>query len=228
MEKLGTRYGGWYLPKSIDLNQDSIIYSGGVGEDMSFDLKLQSKYDSHIILIDPTRKSVKHYEEIKQYYTIPNFSFTGNIQHDYVKIINDLRVKFDKFHYINKGLYSKKDTMNFYMQTNKDYVSQSLMSNMFGTEYYEVEVDTIKNIMQDLNHTKIDLLKLDIEGAEIEVLNNMLDDEIYPRYLCIEFDLLIKNKDTDKSTNKVIMRLLESGYNILINDKLNITFERKI
>ena len=41
--------------------------------------------------------------------------------------------------------------MNFYMQTNKDYVSQSLMSNMFGTEYYEVEVDTIKNIMQDLN-----------------------------------------------------------------------------
>ena len=67
-------------------------------------------------------------------------------------------------------------------------------------------------------------MKLDIEGAEIEVLNNMLDDEIYPRYLCIEFDLLIKNKDTDKSTNKVIMRLLESGYNILINDKLNITF----
>ena len=48
-----------------------------VGEDMSFDLKLQSKYDSNIILIDPTTKSVKHYEEIKQYYTIPNFSLQG-------------------------------------------------------------------------------------------------------------------------------------------------------
>ena len=38
--------------------------------------------------------------------------------------------------------------------------------------------------MKTYNHSKIDLLKLDIEGSEIDVLNQMLDDEIYPKYLC--------------------------------------------
>ena len=44
MLKLGTNYGGWSIPKNIKLNKDSIVYSGGVGEDISFDIKLQSKY----------------------------------------------------------------------------------------------------------------------------------------------------------------------------------------
>jgi hypothetical protein len=78
------------------------------------------------------------------------------------------------------------------------------------------------------NHAKIDLLKLDIEGAEVNVLNNMLDDNIFPRYLCVEFDLKLKCKDTKNETEQIINRLLSSGYIILINDNLNITFYRNI
>ena len=40
MEKLGTNYGGWIIPKNIALTPESIIYSVGVGEDISFDLLL--------------------------------------------------------------------------------------------------------------------------------------------------------------------------------------------
>ena len=69
--------------------------------------------------------------------------------------------------------------------------------------------------MNDLNHTKIDLLKLDIEGSEIDVLNQMLDDKIYPKYLCIEFDLLLKRKDPNKLTQKLVNRLQENNYKIL-------------
>ena len=35
MEKLGTNYGGWYVPINMNLNENSVVYSGGVGEDMS-------------------------------------------------------------------------------------------------------------------------------------------------------------------------------------------------
>ncbi len=59
MEKLGTKYGGWYVPTDMKLNENSIIYSGGVGEDMSFDLLLLSKYNCNIFLIDPTTKNYK-------------------------------------------------------------------------------------------------------------------------------------------------------------------------
>ena len=74
---------------------------------------------------------------------------------------------------------------------------------------------------------KVDLIKLDIEGAEIEVIQQMLDDEIFPKYILIEFDLFLKKKDPgNKKTNDLISRLLSLNYIILINDNYNITFYR--
>jgi FkbM family methyltransferase len=150
--------------------------------------------------------------------------FTGNIQNDYLNNINNLNPIFDKFKYIEYALNDKVETLKFYKQTNENYVSQSLIPNMFGNSYDIVKSTTIKNIMNDFNHTNIDLLKLDIEGSEIDVLNNMLDDNILPRYLCIEFDLLLKNKDHNNLTKNLIKRLIDNNYKILKNDKYNITF----
>lgn len=225
MLKLGTKYGGWIIPENNILNENSIIYSGGVGEDISFDIKLQSKYKSNIILIDPTIKALNHFNECIQYFKDKDFRFTGNIQVDYYKEIEKETPNFNKIKYINEGLWNKKDTLKFYKQNNDNYVSQSLIPDMFGNNYDIVNVDSIKNIMNKNNHNKIDLLKLDIEGAENIVLEQMFDDEIYPKYLCIEFDLLINNKDADKTTEKVINRIIQTGYKLIINDNLNITFE---
>lgn len=225
MIKLGTDYGGWHIPIKNTLNKESIIYSGGVGEDISFDIKLQSKYNCNIYLIDPTIRSVKHFEECKEYFNDKTFKFTGNIQKDYYDAIKNETPNMDKISYIEKGLWNKRDKLKFYKQSNENYVSQSLISNMFTSNYDIVNVDSIKDIMNELGHSNIDLLKLDIEGAENIVLEKMLDDKIYPKYLCIEFDLLRNNKDTNNSTKKLIYRLITEGYKILINDKLNITFE---
>ncbi len=228
METLGTNYGGWSIPINAKLDKNSIVYSGGVGEDISFDLKLEDKYKCKIFLIDPTQRAIKHYDEVKKFYNTKINNFTGNIQPDYLYNIIDLNLDFNNYTYINKGLYKEKTKLKFYKQTNPNYVSQSLVKNMFGQEYDEVEVDSIKNIMREYNHNNIDLLKLDIEGSEIDVLNQMLDDKIYPRYLCIEFDLLLKNKDPNQLTQKIVKRLQSNNYKILENKNLNITFERII
>ena len=225
MEKLGTDYGGWLIPKNISLNENSILYLGGAGEDISFDLKLQDKYNCWIVIIDPTKKAIKHYEEVKLFYKDNNFKFTGNIQKDYIQNIKNLNINFNKIIFLDMGLYNKKDLLKFYKQDNPNYVSQSLENNMFGNNYDVVKVDTIKNIMNELNHNNIDLLKLDIEGSECDVLDKMLDDNILPKYLCIEFDLLLKNKDFNKKTEKIGKRLESFGYKILKNDNFNITFE---
>ena len=226
MEKLGTSYGGWYVPINMNLNEKSIVYSGGVGEDMSFDLLLQCKYNCHILLIDPTNKAIKHFNEVKQYYRNKQV-FTGGIQNDYYSCIQWLHPNFDKLKYINMGLWNKREELKFYKQSNENYVSQSLVENMFGQNYDVVPVDNIKNIMEQQCHSHIDLLKLDIEGAEIEVVNQMLDDKIYPTYVLIEFDLLLKNKDTGNTTKQLIERMItRENYKILKNDNLNITFFR--
>lgn len=226
MERLGTNYGGWYVPINMNLNENSIVYSGGVGEDVSFDLLLQCKYNCHILLIDPTNKSIKHFNEVKQYY-INKELFTGGIQNDYYSCIQWLHPNFDKLNYLNIGLWNKKEELKFYKQNNENYVSQSLVENMFGQKYDVVPVDSIKNIMEQHGHSHIDLLKLDIEGAEIEVVNQMLDDKIYPTYVLIEFDLLLKNKDTGNTTKQLIERMItKEDYKILKDDQLNITFFR--
>ena len=224
MERLGTNYGGWYVPTNMNLNENSIVYSGGVGEDMSFDLLLQCKYNCNIVLLDPTSKAIKHFDEVKQYYNSKQH-FTGGIQKDYYSCIQSLSPNFDKLKYVNIGLWNKKEELKFYKQSNDNYVSQSLVENMFGQKYDIVLVDSIKNIMEQQGHTQIDLLKLDIEGAEIETINQMLDDKIYPTYVLIEFDLLLKNKDPKNTTKQLIERMItKENYKMLKNDQLNITF----
>ena len=84
MEKLGTEYGGWHVPIDIGLDENSIIYSGGVGEDMSFDILLQDKYGCHIWLIDPTIRAQVHFEECRNFFSNQS-KFSGDIQPDYHK-----------------------------------------------------------------------------------------------------------------------------------------------
>jgi FkbM family methyltransferase len=228
MEKLGTNYGGWYVPTHMNLNKSSVIYSGGVGEDMSFDIKLQSKYNCNIYLIDPTTKAIKHFEEIREYYKDNDKKvITGNIQPDYFYNIENETPNFEKINYIDYGLWNENTELKFYKQENDNYVSQSIINGMFSNNFDIIKTKTIKTIMDENNHRHIDLLKLDIEGAENKVLEKMFEDNIYPNYILIEFDLLLKKKDFDNSTKRIIHNMItKHNYKILKNDNLNITFSR--
>ena len=225
--KLGTNYGGWVIPSDIKLDENSIIYSGGVGEDISFDLILSDKYNCNIYLVDPTERSRTHYEEIKKFYKKEKeFSeLSGDIQKDYHKIISNLKPNFEKIKYYDIGLWDKKEELKFYKPVNPKYISHSLIEGMTSKKYDIVKVDSIKNLMEKNNHNHIDLLKLDIEGSEIEVINQMLDDNILPNYLLVEFDLLLQKKDRENKTKKILERL-HIHYNIIINDNYNITFKK--
>lgn len=224
MEFIGTKYGGWWIPKNMKLNENSIIYSGGIGEDMSFDLRMQHLFNCNVICIDPTKRAVKHFEELKEYYNTKEWKFSGDIQKDYKEQIDSLNPDFSKIKYLSIGLWDKKDTLKFYKQNNETYVSQSLIDGMFSNNYEQIEVDTIDNIMKSLNHTHIEILKIDIEGAEVKVLKDLFSKQIFPKLLLVEFDLFIQKKDTNE-TKQIIEWMLRNGYTILKNDMMNITFQ---
>ena len=224
LEKLGTQYGSWVVPDNMSLSSDSIVYSAGVGEDISFDLLLHSKYSCNIFLIDPTSRSKTHFDEIVSFYKTNDWNFSGDVQSDYESKIKNIKPDLHKFKYLNIGLWKCKDILKFYKQNNPTYVSQTVISGMFGQTFDEINVNSIKNVMQMYGHTKIDLLKLDIEGAELETIGQMLDDEIYPKYICVEFDLYLKGLDKTNETKKLIERLNQNGYKMLFNDQCNITF----
>jgi hypothetical protein len=56
--RLGSRYGGWDIVADR-INDDSVIYSFGVGEDISFDLELIQNYGVVVHAFDPTPKSIQ-------------------------------------------------------------------------------------------------------------------------------------------------------------------------
>ena len=86
MIRLGTNYGGWLIPSDNIINENSIIYSAGVGEDISFDIILQSKYNCHIYLIDPTEKAIKHYDECNKYFNNKNLKIIKYVVQLYFQI----------------------------------------------------------------------------------------------------------------------------------------------
>jgi FkbM family methyltransferase len=224
MNRYGTIYGGWNIPKDIVLTNDSIIYSVGVGEDISFDILMQKAHNLNIVLIDPTERAFTHYKEIQQYYQTNKAQFTGDIQQDYIRTIHNSKPDFEKFKYIKTGLWSHKDVLKFYKPLNEKYVSHTFIENMYSNDYDNVEVDSLKNIMVNLGHTHIDILKLDIEGSEIVVLDQMVEDGIFPKYICVEFDLKLKNVDHKNETKIIIDKLINSGYKMIDNDNWNCLF----
>ena len=59
MIRFGTDYGGYLLPENIKLDSNSIVYSIGIGEDISFDATLSAKYNCKVYMFDPTPRSIE-------------------------------------------------------------------------------------------------------------------------------------------------------------------------
>ena len=76
--------------------------------------------------------------------------------------------------------------------------------------------------MQELGHAGIDLLKLDIEGAEHEVVRSMLEREIRPTVVCIEIDQPVK----PVAFWRTVRRIRRAGYALVAVDSWNLTFVR--
>ena len=62
----GTNYGGFYYPKNLpDLDENSVIYCFGAGEDITHDVILSSKLNCPVYIFDPTPRAIEHVKYVK-------------------------------------------------------------------------------------------------------------------------------------------------------------------
>ncbi len=159
MIRLGSDYGGWAVSPAM-LTPESVVYSFGIGEDISFDLALIERLGCTVHAFDPTPKSIRWVRSQK---LPPTF-----ILHEY-------------------GLAAHDGTVTFYAPRNPDHVSHTVVKGAQGDEAITVPVKRLSTIMRELGHDHVDLLKMDIEGAEYDVVEDILSCGANIRQLLVEY-----------------------------------------
>ena len=199
-ERHGTEYGGWWVCPDR-LHKNSIVYSFGIGEDISFDLSMIDKYGLEIHAFDPTPRALAHVSKQR----VPT-----------------------RFHTHNIALAAHDGEGLFYPPDNPEHVSHTLVIKpQAAATTLKVHVSRLTTIMQDLGHDRIDLLKMDIEGSEYEVLQDILDSKTDVDQILVEFHHNVYPGLTADLTEEIISRLTKSGYALFSMEGRNYCFMKK-
>lgn len=180
-------YGSWtILEKGV--HADSVVYSFGVGEDISWDLAMIEVFGVQVHAFDPTPRSI----DWVQAQTLPAH-----------------------FHFHPFGIADEDGTMTFFPPENEAHVSHTMISGQYqtGERAITVPVKRLKTIMTDLGHDHIDVLKMDIEGAEYDVIGDILHSATSVSQLLVEFHHDWESIH-ERKTQRAIESLNQYGYRI--------------
>jgi FkbM family methyltransferase len=186
LQKLGSDYGGYYLDGSR-IGRDAIVYSLGIGEDISFDLSLIEKFGADVEAFDPTPK-VKDWLARQ---TLPQ-----------------------SFHFHPVGIAGREGAITFYLPAHEEWVSHSICpARQYHRQSVRLPVTRLRDAMQRNGHSRIDLLKMDIEGAEYAVIEEIVSERIPIGQLLVEFHHRLTSVGTGK-TRKALALLERHGMRI--------------
>ncbi len=187
---------GNYIIHKLPRKNKPIVYSFGIGTDISFDISASNNFDIPIYMYDPTPK-------VNEY--MRNFS-------------NNKKLKF-----VNEGVFSEEKDIKFYLSDIENKVNSSIypIHGKNGKSKY-VKCRTLKSFMRSNNHDRIDILKMDIEGAAIDVLEHMINEtNIRPMQIVTEIEVLnIENPITYLPRVIRLMDKMKSNNYQIFNQKL--------
>ncbi len=182
---LGSAGAAWCV--CLDgLRPSSVVYSFGVGEETSFDLELIRRYGVRVHAFDPTPRTIAW---LAKQHLPSSFIF-----HPY-------------------GIADFDGHAKFLPPVNLAHVSHTLVERQTPWPAIEVPVRRLCGIMQELGHEYIDLLKMDIEGAEYAVLKDLLASRTPVHQLLVEFHHRWPEIGVEK-TRQAIRDLNSAGYRI--------------
>jgi len=193
LKSFGSVYGGWVIAYSEALKSSTII-SCGLGEDASFDVEMAQEFGLKVIFVDPTPRAIIHYNQIINrlgHGKTTDYSTGGAQLIDSYNLIN---LTESTFKLIPKAIWISDKPVRFYLPPIKEHVSHSILNyqNNYSsvTAYIEVEAISMKQLVVSESLGIIPLIKLDVEGAEIEVIGSFLNEGILPEQLLVEYDEL--------------------------------------
>jgi FkbM family methyltransferase len=159
---LGSPSGGAFVDVR-SLGPDSVVYSFGIATEISFDRAIIKAAGCHVWGFDPDPRSTRWLKAPERY--VP-----------------------EQFHFSELALAVESREYVFHT-TDIERMSGSLSRGYDEGEDIHVQGKSLKDIMADNHHALVDYLKMDIEGAEYELLNAWLEEyDLLPvKQLWLEF-----------------------------------------
>ncbi|HEY8002303.1 MAG: FkbM family methyltransferase [Vicinamibacteria bacterium] len=190
--RLGTDYGGWTIAEHV-LGPESVCYCAGVGDDISFDLALIERYGCDVHAFDPTPASIRHVERTAA--DQPAFKF-----HPW-------------------AVWSTDGTLRLWAPDYGD-ANFSAGNRHSSDESFDAPCRSLPSLMAELGHTHLDLLKIDVEGAEYELIETIIGLEPSVSIFCVEFH---KEPGIERMTS-CVARLRQAGYRPIALDGYDVSF----
>ena len=182
---LGSDNQGYFLPDNY-LSSISICYCVGAGTDISLDVELVTRFNARVFIFDPMPYAFDHFNNLVASVNAGKKMTADNAENGYVYRIKPAEIS--TITYCATGVWNEKKMVKFYSPVEDTYAGHSITNLQKTEKYIEAPVDNLVNIMRELGHTHIDLLKIEIEGAEYTVIDNVLADKIDVKIMLIEFD----------------------------------------
>jgi FkbM family methyltransferase len=155
---LGEGDGRWTI-SATHLPRHPLVYSFGIGLDVSFDLALIERYGAEVYGFDPTPVA-------KSWLAQQNMP--------------------DSFHFVDCGLAAHNGELELALPPNHGVSFTPLIA---GQDFQKGKfpVKTLSTFLSELGHGRVDIIKIDIEGAEYEIIDELAQCQDRIGQLLIEF-----------------------------------------
>lgn len=192
--RLGSPGAGWWVPDSA-LKPGAVAYCAGAGEDITFDLALLERR-CRVTTFDPTPRAIAHVRRVAP--ADPDFRFEP------------------------VGWWDADEDIRFYAPRDSAHVSHSALNLQRTSDFFTAPVRRVDHLMADLGDDHVDLIKMDIEGAELRVIPALIAHGPLPEVLCVEFD----QPQPLRALLDTVRALRDAGYDLNKIERWNFTFSR--
>lgn len=200
----GTEYGGYAVP--VSMVEDGPVWSFGAGEDISFELMIARQFATNVYIFDPTPRAISYCNQM----------------------LNQEHNLLGRMYFFPFGIWTETGTMRFFAPKNKDHVSHSIVNLQHTRDYFEAECLSPLDILERTGSESPAIVKLNIEGAEYEVMRAIFGSALDPKIICITFDELHTAIDgaSDKRMTELASRFRQEGYEVIHTVGCKVTYAR--
>ena len=208
-ERLGTKYGGWWL-FSPAIGENPLLIDCGLGLDISFPIAFLRRFGGRVVGVDPNPAAIEYcVKRCPSSMELRAYAFWS----------------------------AAGQTLTFHMPrppeelpSGADAVSGSLLAshNYAGNTNLRVRTTSFAEILAGAAQRECDVFKLDIEGAEYEVLEALCaNGEIRrARQLLVEFHHHCTDR-TLQQTLDTVAKVEAAGFRLAHTESRNYIFVRR-